>query len=237
MWMCGASVPNNYCTYQCKPSNDPNCPIPNGASETFDVSTYYYDYAATQEGAIPVHKHCLQIFKKALAREKGFSLAQLDSVDLNPDILFSTMRQKRLSQGLRCLDIDYFELVKNKREQYFIFELQTLPSLLDPLHVTAIKDYINIMPIVRPDPETKPASLYPQSLHDSLFTLPPEILLEILMILPTESFTTFMAASPTARQIQLTPSFWRKRIELQMPWSWEVIAHAAQRSESYDWER
>ncbi|KAJ3754810.1 hypothetical protein EV361DRAFT_951610 [Lentinula raphanica] len=223
----------------CKPSNDPNCPAPENGSHTFEISTYF-NYAEMQEGAIPVHKSCLQIFKKVLAQTKGASLSQLDGIDINPDILFSTMRQKRQTQGLRCLDINYFELDEYKHEQYFDPEQSALePFLCDPIHIPVIEDYIQAMPIARTDPDVKHTPSHIRSLHDPLSSLPPEILIEILVILPTESLKALMTASLAARQIQLTPSFWKRRVEIQMPWSWEVIARAgaAEEGKSYDWKQ
>ncbi|KAJ4478437.1 hypothetical protein J3R30DRAFT_3482020 [Lentinula aciculospora] len=230
---------NGHCDYYgtaiCRPSAEPNCPVPNGGSETFDVSTYY-NYAAWQEEAIPVHEKCLQIFKRVLAYEKGVPFSQLDEVDLDSDVFFSAMREKRQSKELRCLDLDYFELDKYKREQFFIFEVLTSPFLSDPLHIPAMKDYINALPIAKRDP-TKAVAPRSHSFSDPLSRLPPEIIIEILIIMPIESFTTFMTTSPAARHVQLASSFWKKRVEIHIPWSWEVFAHAAQKEQSYDWEK
>lgn len=120
---------DNYGTARCKPSDDPNCPALSGGSETFNVDIYY-NYASMQEGTIPVHRNCLQIFKKALAHEKGVLFSQMGSVDLDPDILFSAMRSKRKSKGLRCLDLNYFELDEVKREQYIYFDVESSVSTI-----------------------------------------------------------------------------------------------------------
>ncbi|KAJ4482931.1 hypothetical protein C8J55DRAFT_511024 [Lentinula edodes] len=225
-----------YGTARCKPSDDPNCPALSGGSETFDVDTYY-NYASMQEGAIPVHRNCLEIFKKALAHEKGVSFSQMGSVDLDPDILFSAMRSKRKSKGLRCLDLDYFELDEVKREQYFYFDVETSPFLFDPLHIKALEDYINVMPLSSPSLGTDSAPFHYPLSRDPYINLPPEILTEILLTLSEDSFTALLAASPATCQVRLMPSFWRKRVEIHMSWSWEIIAHVALNEQSYNWEK
>ncbi|KAJ3898596.1 hypothetical protein F5879DRAFT_980035 [Lentinula edodes] len=215
-----------YGTARCKPSDDPNCPALSDGSETFDVDTYY-NYASMQEGAIPVHRNCLEIFKKAL----------MGSVDLDPDILFSAMRSKRKSKGLRCLDLDYFELDEVKREQYFYFDVETSPFLFDPLHIEALEDYINVMPLSSPSRSTETAPSHSPSYRDPFINLPPEILTEILLTLSEDSFTALLAASPATFQVRLMPSFWRKRVEIHMSWSWEIIAHVALSEQSYNWQK
>lgn len=112
----------------CTPSNDPNCPSADGGGQKFSVSTYY-NYGDDQEGTIPVHRKCLQIFRQVLVREMG------TEVEVNADILFGMMRQRRKSEGLRCLDIDYLELDKNKGEQYFVFENELMVSYREPLSI------------------------------------------------------------------------------------------------------
>lgn len=68
-------------------------------------------------------------------------------------------------------------------------------------------------------------------------TCPPGILTEVLLTLSEDSFTALLAASPATCQVRLMPSFWRKRVEIHMSWSWEIIAHVALSEQSYNWEK
>ncbi|KIK62830.1 hypothetical protein GYMLUDRAFT_242466 [Collybiopsis luxurians FD-317 M1] len=233
-YISGEGTASYYGEAQCKSSQDPNCPGVDQGSEKFCVSTYF-NYAEMQEGVIPVHAKCLQIFRRVLAREKGISMSELDTVNIDPDTLLGTFREKRNTQFLKCLDVDYYELDKWKNEQYFIYH-QPSQFILDPLFVPAMTDYVENMPLLSVVSVTAPtSSTLSHNFSDPFSALPPEILTEILLTLPLSSLSPFMTASPATRRLQLTQSFWQNRIKIHMPWSWEIISHAAQTKKPYDW--
>ncbi|KAF5388954.1 hypothetical protein D9757_005050 [Collybiopsis confluens] len=216
----------------CKTSEDPNCPSADLGSETFIVTTYF-NYADMQEGVIPVHSACLHIFKKVLAREKG-------AVEVNPDTLLGALREKRNTQSLRCLDINYYELDKGKNEKFFLDCLDTrlLPFLLDPLVIPAMEDYVERIPLLSDTTTFDPNP--PSRTHlftDPFCVLPPEILAEILLTFPVSPFSHFMSASPAARRLELPQSFWQKRTAIHIPWSWEVFARVSQTEARYNWRQ
>ncbi|KAI4527342.1 hypothetical protein K525DRAFT_264284 [Schizophyllum commune Loenen D] len=197
------------------PGDHPNAPA--SQDEDIDLSAYY-NYAEDFMGAIPLHFNCLAILKKVLER---------DGYDLNADTLYASFLEAH-DEGLCCMRYDYYDF-HGLTGQYFDLEAGHEAFVCDPIDIHQLKDYLDHLPTIRTSGSSPPAEVTPfvSSASDPFAVLPPELIYTILLLIPRQSFIPFLLASPAARRIQLTRSFFLARMATDMPWLWELLSPSA----------
>ncbi|KAL1733372.1 hypothetical protein EV714DRAFT_234989, partial [Schizophyllum commune] len=206
------------------PGDHPNAPAAEG-DDNVNVSVYY-NYADESMGAIPMHTKCLDILKKVLQR---------DGYELSADTLYASFLEVH-EEGMCCLKLDYYDF-DGLTEQYFSLEAGQEAFVCDPIDIDQLKEYLNNLPTLKPS-DGRPNSegnKFVSRMHDPFSVLPPEIILAIMYLIPRESFVPFLLASPTARRIDLSNSFFHARIAIDMPWAWELIEGPHSRRTDIDW--
>ncbi|KAL1684146.1 hypothetical protein EV122DRAFT_285891 [Schizophyllum commune] len=197
------------------PGEHPNAP----ASQDGDIDlSAYYNYAEDFMGAIPLHFNCLAILKKVLER---------DGYDLNADTLYASFLEAH-DEGLCCMRYDYYDF-HGLTGQYFDLEAGHEAFVCDPIDIHQLKEYLDHLPTIETSDSSPPSEVTPfvSSAQDPLAVLPPELIYTILLLIPRQSSIPFLLASPAARRIQLTRSFFLARMAIDMPWLWELLPPAA----------
>jgi hypothetical protein len=73
-------------------------------------------------------------------------------------------------------------------------------------------------------------------LCDPFVRLPVELLYEVLDGLPSKDLLPFVMASRRIQSMSMEPQFWKRRIEIDMPWLWELREFALPKyNEDIDW--
>ncbi|KAL1733370.1 hypothetical protein EV714DRAFT_204853 [Schizophyllum commune] len=198
---------------------------PEAANGTMDISVYY-NYADESTGAIPVHIKCLEILKKVLKQE-GY--------DLNADTLYASFLEAH-EERLCCLNFDYYDF-NGLDGQYFCLWGKQEAFVCDPIDIHQLPDYLNNLPTIKSSSSPAPpkGNTPVSQSQDPFSALPAELILEIMLLIPRESFISFLLASPTASRIELTNSFFLARIAVDMPWAWEVLSPPISKRTDVDW--
>ncbi|KAL1762777.1 hypothetical protein FB107DRAFT_285208 [Schizophyllum commune] len=206
------------------PGDHPNAPAAEG-DDNVNISVYY-NYADESMGAIPMHTKCLDILKKVLQR---------DGYELSADTLYASFLEVH-EEGMCCLKLDYYDF-DGLTEQYFPLEAGQEAFVCDPIDIDQLKEYLDNLPTLKPSDgrANSECSRFVSRMHDPFSVLPPEIILAIMYLIPRESFIPFLLASPTARRIDLSNSFFHARIAIDMPWAWELIEGPHSRRTDIDW--
>lgn len=110
----------------------------------------------------------------------------------------------------------------------------------DPIDVVGLEKYFQDLPQFQSKHTPARASdvfagEFEGSSLDPLRLLPPEILTEILTILPKESVVSLKIASKFVNTLSLRTSFWKRRIQLDMPWFYELPGTEPEVSRRVDW--
>uniref|UniRef100_D8Q104 F-box domain-containing protein n=1 Tax=Schizophyllum commune (strain H4-8 / FGSC 9210) TaxID=578458 RepID=D8Q104_SCHCM len=205
------------------PGDHPNAPAAEGDDVNISV---YYNYADDSLGAIPMHTKCLDILKKVLQR---------DGYELSADTLYASFLEVH-EEGMCCLALDYYDF-DGLTDQYFSLEAGQEAFVCDPIVIFQLEEYLDGLPTLKPtDGLAKSESnKFVSRMQDPFSLLPPEIILAIMYLIPRESFIPFLLASPTARRIELSNSFFHARMAIDMPWAWELIEGPHSRRMDIDW--
>ncbi|KAJ9648488.1 hypothetical protein H2199_001343 [Coniosporium tulheliwenetii] len=175
-------------------------------------------------GALPAHPECLQIFVKALVNACGDStITRFEDVDLQR--FFECLAPKR-EDWLSCLTLYYGPLMdENKHEQDFYLRPGMEPYVTNPMDVPALRNVLERAS--RPTGAPEISDIFPPGPVGNISTdpfnkLPPELIVEIMLYLPSNSLSKLTAASPTAYAATRSNWFWRRRLTVDMPWLWEL---------------
>ncbi|KAI4527346.1 hypothetical protein K525DRAFT_186971 [Schizophyllum commune Loenen D] len=230
---------NTYSSSICvEPGDHPNAPTTVGGSNDLVDLDAYCCWKSTRNGmgVFPVHFNCLNILKMVFQQE---------GLDLDADILYESFRDTLLTysfanqfgdSGFDCdIVIDSNDMVtfvpqsEESEEESFVS---------DPVDIRGLKEYLENPPIIKahvsaPSRHAECAS----RAQDPFASLPCELLLMVMLLIPKDSLQPFFLASPAARSIWLPNTFFRARLAVDMPWAWEIIEGPLFRRTDVDWRR
>ncbi|KAI5895222.1 uncharacterized protein SCHCODRAFT_02535941, partial [Schizophyllum commune H4-8] len=232
---------NTYSTSICvEPGDHPNAPASvGGSNDPVDLDAYCcWKSTRNGTGVFPVHVNCLDILKKVFRQE---------GLDLDADILYEFLRKALLSYSHsyshavsfddEYLDSDsvsdYTEMAtlvpqsKQSEEESFVS---------DPMDIRGLNEYLKNLPLVTaPGPAPSRHAEHVSCVHDPFASLPSELLLMIMLLIPKDSLQSFFFASSAARSIWLPNTLFRTRLAVDMPWAWEVIESPLFKRTDVDW--
>ncbi|KIY43512.1 hypothetical protein FISHEDRAFT_62589 [Fistulina hepatica ATCC 64428] len=202
----------------------------NTSSHPLVTHKVYRDRLTGKEHGFPFHPQCLQILRAVLATE--------GKREIEADILFDTMAQRRSAKPKAySLTFFYYELDDIKEDRYYYPRPGQEPFISDPIDIPGLKAYLANLPILeeklsKPPPPIVAHERYTSTPTDAFATLPSEIIMDILLLLPRGSIIPLFLASPAVRQTELSPFFWKHRLRVDMPWLWDVTSTGC-----IDWRR
>ncbi|KAL1762780.1 hypothetical protein FB107DRAFT_198439 [Schizophyllum commune] len=221
-----------------EPGDHPNTPASVGGSNDPVNLDAYCCWKSTRngKGVFPVHINCLDILKMVFQQE---------GLDLDADILYESFRNALLTYSFgNQFDDSYFdfEIVSDYNDMVtFVPQLEESevgPFVSDPVDICGLTEYLKNPPIINahgsaPSRHAERAS----RAQDPFASLPCELLLMIMLLIPKDSLQPFFLASPSARSIWLPNTFFRARLAVDIPWAWEVIEGPLFERTDVDWRR
>lgn len=185
---------------------------------------------------IPLHDACSKLLVKFL---------DYTAVDICRstylDILFETLRSFRYEPYKPYRGGIRFGQIAKQQGPFWYPTLDTKAFVYDPFFTNpALKNYYDTLPVVEADTTemSKHWACYTNLLSspDPFSKLPAELLMMILIHLPAKSIACLSLASVVIARAQLPGSFWRQKLQHDMPWLWDFPYHQNERSSrSLDW--
>ncbi|KAL1748264.1 hypothetical protein HDZ31DRAFT_60459 [Schizophyllum fasciatum] len=222
-YISGPGSDSMYGSVRVAPGEHPNAP----ASEDGElVLSVYYNYADEAMGGIPMHTKCLDILERVLKRLGH---------DLNADTLHASLMEAHTDESMCYLGFDYYDF-DGLTDQYFQLEAGQEAFVCDPVSIGQLDDYLKHLPTLESCDvvPSKRTAATPQG-NDPFSALPAELLTSILLFVSQESIIPFLLASPAARRLELTNSFFLSRIAVDMPWAWEILQPPLCQRTDVDW--
>ncbi|KAJ4252411.1 hypothetical protein NW762_011011 [Fusarium torreyae] len=199
-------------------------------STEFDSSSIrVYDWEEAYSVAIPFHLDCFKILEKIAAPQA-----------IDYQILYEILKLHCGKDIEYCLDYDYGEVTElqdqywlTRRNTEYVIASPTNISRVDQLTESILQDSQRESESVLPYDEERPSS------SDNPFdSLPNELLLKMLSSLDVTSVCRLRSVSRRLRAVVATDSFWRGRVEEDMPWMTEFLQSQDNTDdENIDWQK
>jgi hypothetical protein len=144
---------------------------------------------------------------------------------VDQQVLYETFRLLYAGDwGVPYLSIDYGD-IKEFQEQYWGVQRGTEAYVMDPLELPKLVDYLKSPPLISQESTTGPVipALARSTANntDVFARLAPEIIFMIVSEMDIASFNCFRAATPAVARLELVPSWWKARLQRDMPWMYE----------------
>lgn len=153
---------------------------------------------------------------------------------LDADVFYETVKALP-DPGNSCLGLDYGDALECM-DQYWCTTRGTEWLIMSPIHVPELEAFFKDLPKFDPEEMDSQAELRGPRQNDPFSKLAPEIMVNIMSSLTLKGMGNFRLASRVARNIELGNHFWKKKVEKDMPWLFD-IPEEAQVSPDIDWKR
>lgn len=163
--------------------------------------------------AIPFHQQCHELLRIA-ARVQ----------ELDKELLYATFKNLAHPEEYQnSLAIDY-GAVNGFHEQYWVAERGHEYVVFSPVDIPELEAYYKALPQLQATPtvQTIDFSLKTRNETDPFFRLEPETMLMILDNLDITSLFRLRLASTAMCNLELPQSFWRRRLQADLPWLHEL---------------
>ncbi|KAL9109761.1 MAG: hypothetical protein Q9227_005630 [Pyrenula ochraceoflavens] len=218
-WISGQGWWSSYGSIHVSPGQDEGAPDEGG------ICLHAYTHIdEIDEFGLPVHENC---FSGILPRAIGFAFGQADWTSwtaerIEKDLLYMVTHRVASKSAFTLPQIDYGER-NSEIQQYWGVYWSDLCSISDPLNIPSLRVYYENLPKLQAlgtDTPTLKSTFVPG--NDSFLQLSTELILAIADLLPIRDFVALRASSRTTSVVLSTPSIWRKMIDRDMPWLWEL---------------
>lgn len=172
-----------------------------------------YSWVAETPMAIPFHQHCHELLRAAVGAQ-----------ELDKELLYATFKNLAHPEEYQnSLAIDY-GAVNGFHEQYWVVERGHEYVVFSPVNIPELEAYYKALPQLQATPtvQTINFSLKSRNETDPFFRLEPETMLMILNNLEITSVFRLRQASTAMCNLELPQSFWRRRLQTDMPWLHEL---------------
>lgn len=190
------------------------------------VHHHSYSWTSSDPFAIPFHSACHNLLCEAVRPR-----------ELDKKTLYETFKSLAYTQGFhRVLNIDY-GVASRFQQQYWECSRGYEYLLFSPGHIPGLQEYYENFPKLTGPSKAIHRARNTDS-HDLFGLLAPETRLLIIDFLEITDVLRLRTASSSVRGVELSNSFWRLRVQRDLPWLYDMPTSSSQvLIDAIDWKQ
>ncbi|QPG97661.1 hypothetical protein C2857_006678 [Epichloe festucae Fl1] len=199
-----------------------------GADPNFpkEQADYINTWTSSDPFAIPFHSACYNLLCEAVRPR-----------ELDKKILYETLKSLAHTEGFQSvLNIDY-GVASRFQQQYWECSRGYEYLLFSPWHIPRLQEYYETLPKLTGPSKAIHRARNTDS-HDLFGLLAPETRLLMIDFLDITDVLRLRTASSSVRDVELSDSFWRLRVQRDLPWLYDMPTLSSQvLIDAIDWKQ